>query len=141
MLAQQKSPRALGFGSGGSYQASSEGGRKKRSSNDGFRLHCPPQNSAEPLGVCRRVLWKVCMVEDLLQNPHTEPYRFCRTLGAKPSFSDPASSSPRRQAKRFSVPVGFIMARSGWPKEIMLFAPNNIKIIQREREALPAVLR
>ena len=34
-------------------------------------------------------------MENLLKNPHTEPQSFCRTLGAKPSFSDPANSPPK----------------------------------------------
>ena len=61
--------------------------------------------SAEPLGFCRRVLQNLwgsaggfsvtfCIVDNLPKNPHTEPQRFCRTLGAKPGFSYPANSSP-----------------------------------------------
>ena len=30
----------------------------------------------------------------LFKNPHTEAQRFFRTLGAKPSFLDPANSYP-----------------------------------------------
>ena len=48
------------------------------------------ENSAEPVGFCGRV----CTAENLLKTPHTEPERFCRTLGAKPSFSDPTNSCP-----------------------------------------------
>ena len=64
-------------------------GRKKRP--DGPKLPTPPQHSAEPLAFCTRVLRNLYIVENLLKNPHTEPQRFCRTLGAKPSSSDPAS--------------------------------------------------
>ena len=35
-------------------------------------------------GFCGRV----CIVDNLLRSPHTEPQRFCRTLAAKPSCSD-----------------------------------------------------
>ena len=34
------------------------------------------------------------IVENLPNKPHTEPQMFCRPLGAKPSFPDPANSSP-----------------------------------------------
>ena len=37
----------------------------------------------------------LCIVESLLKNPPTESQRFCRTLAAKPSCSDPANSSPK----------------------------------------------
>ena len=43
---------------------------------------------------CRRA----CTIEkNLLKNPRTEPQSFCRILGAKPSFSDPANSPPNIQ--------------------------------------------
>ena len=51
---------------------------------------------------CRRVF----IVEDLLKNPHTEPQNFCRTLGAKPSFSDPAYSSPREGITQSNINFG-----------------------------------
>ena len=46
-------------------------------------------------GVLQGFLLKGCIVENLLKNSHTEPQRFCRTAGAKPSFSGPATSSPK----------------------------------------------
>ena len=49
-----------------------------------YRISGVLQGSAEPF----------CLVESLLEKPHTEPKRFCRTLAAKQSFSDPANSSP-----------------------------------------------
>ena len=54
-----------------------------------------PPNSAEPLGFCRRVLWNLLHSRNLLKNVHTELQRLCRTLGAKPRFSDPANSKFR----------------------------------------------
>ena len=35
------------------------GRRRRRSSKDGSGLPPPPQNSVEPLGFCRKVMWKV----------------------------------------------------------------------------------
>ena len=67
--------------------------KKSQSSKDGPGLPNTPQNSAEPLRLCGRVLRNLLHCRKPAENPHTEPQRFCRTLGATPSISDPANSS------------------------------------------------
>ena len=62
---------------------------KSWSSKNGPGLPKVPQNSTEPLGFCRKVLQNILHSEKLVEE------RFCRTLGAKPSFSGPANSSPK----------------------------------------------
>ena len=59
-------------------------GRKRSRSNDGSWAPLAPRILRNLWGSAGR------LVESLLKNPHTEHQRFCRTLGAKPSFSDPA---------------------------------------------------
>ena len=61
-------------------------GKKSRSSKDGSRQ---PPEFCGTFGVLQEGFcgW-VRAVENLLKNPHTEAQRFCRTLGAKPIFSD-----------------------------------------------------
>ena len=72
------------------------------------RKEAGPQKTGPDAPFPTRILWnlwvslgglyrRVCIVENLLKNPHTGPQRFCRTFGAKPNFSDSANSSPNFQ--------------------------------------------
>ena len=87
--------------------------QKNQSSKNGPGLpNTPPQNSAKPLGFCRRVLRNLLHSRSLLKNPHIELQRFCRTSGTKPSFSDPANSSPRREGFLEDVSLWVLKGKS-----------------------------
>ena len=59
-----------------------------------FSQHPPPPRILQNLwGSAGAFCGTFCIVQSQLNNPHTEPQRFYRTLGAKPSFSDPANSA------------------------------------------------
>ena len=70
-------------------------GGQSRSVEDGSGL--PTRVLRDLCGSARGFCGRVCIVENLLKNPHTEPQRFCRTSEAKPSFPDPENSSPKSQ--------------------------------------------
>ena len=70
------------------------GRKRSRSSKNGPGLLKVPQNSAEPLGFCRKVLQ---------EGSHSKMFveeRFCRTLVAKPSFSGPCKFFSKHTRER-----------------------------------------
>ena len=87
---------------------------------DGSRLPLSPRILRNLWSSAGRFCGRVCVVETLSKSPHTKPQRFCRTLGAKPSFSGPANSSPNIEncIAGFSATEGFSAA------ERVLMAPH-----------------
>ena len=80
----------------------------KKASKDGSGLPLTPRIlrnlwGCSAGGFCRRV----CIVENLMKNPHTETEIFCRTLGAKPSFSDSGRVRPQQGTKKLQFGANF----------------------------------
>ena len=104
--------------------------KRSWSSKDRSGLPKVPQNSAEPLGFWRTVLREVSHSKSRLMKSSAGPKRFCRTLGARPSFSDPASSYPKVTvfaSQSFASLVTWILF---WPHSLLTrFKPLRLRAL------------
>ena len=108
------------------------------------RLSCweeaGPQKTGPGFHPLLRILRNLCgsagrfcerfhIVKSLFKKSSAEPQRFCRTLGAKPSLSDPANSFPKVYPLRFVPSHGPCPRLLPWESKLSFFsscAPSSL---------------